>query len=94
MENFLERIVVINTTGIITVREIAPMIDADDFFMEVNDYDLKKAVSHLEKRIITKAIREFGSTRKAAKYLGIDQSTVVKKCKVLNIDIFKEKEQE
>ncbi|UYI78628.1 MAG: sigma 54-interacting transcriptional regulator [Fusobacterium varium] len=94
LENFLERIVVINTTGIITVREIAPMIDADDFFMEVNDYDLKKAVSHLEKRIITKAIREFGSTRKAAKYLGIDQSTVVKKCKVLNIDIFKEKEQE
>ncbi len=36
LENFLKRIVVINTTGIITVREIAPMIDTDDFFMEVN----------------------------------------------------------
>ena len=94
LENFLERMVVINTTGIITVREVAPMIDSDDFFMEVSDYDLKKAVSYLEKRMISKALKNFGSTRKAAKHLGIDQSTVVKKCKSLEIDILKLKEYE
>ena len=84
----------LNTTGIITVREVAPMIDSDDFFMEVSDYDLKKAVSYLEKRMISKALKNFGSTRKAAKHLGIDQSTVVKKCKSLEIDILKLKEYE
>ncbi|WP_462428010.1 AAA-type ATPase lid domain-containing protein, partial [Fusobacterium varium] len=94
LENFLERIVVINTTGTITSREIAPMIDSNDFFIEVSDYDIKKAVSYLEKRIITKALKNFGSTRKAAKYLGIEQSTVVKKCKALEIDILKLKEYE
>lgn len=94
LENFLERMVVINTTGIITVREVAPMIDSDDFFMEVSDYDLKKAVSYLEKRMISKALKNFGSTRKAAKHLGIDQSTVVKKCKSLEIDILKLKKYE
>lgn len=94
LENFLERIVVINTTGTITLREIAPMIDSNDFFIEVSDYDIKKAVSYLEKRMITKALKNFGSTRKAAKYLGIDQSTVVKKCKALEIDILKLKEYE
>ncbi|WP_373079455.1 sigma-54 interaction domain-containing protein [Fusobacterium varium] len=94
LENFLERIVVINTTGTITLREIAPMIDSNDFFIEVSDYDIKKAVTYLEKRMITKALKNFGSTRKAAKYLGIDQSTVVKKCKALEIDILKLKEYE
>lgn len=44
--------------------------------------------------MITKALKNFGSTRKAAKYLGIDQSTVVKKCKSLEIDILKLKEYE
>ena len=58
---------------------------------KVEEYNLKKATKELEKKILCKALKEFGSTRNAAKHLGIDQSTVVKKCKKFNIIISDEK---
>lgn len=87
LENLLERMVVINTTGSITARDITPMLDIDDTFSDSNDYNIKKAVAALEKKMIIKALKNFGSTRKAAQHLGIDQSTIVKKCKIFEINL-------
>ena len=46
---------------------------------------LKAIVEDIEREVIAKALSEHGSTRKAAKALGIDQSTIVKKAKRIGI---------
>ncbi len=48
---------------------------------------LSTAVAELEKSMIAKALLETGSTRKAAKRLGISQSSVVRKAQMYNITI-------
>ncbi len=48
---------------------------------------LKEAVEHLEKNLIGAALRELGSTYKAAKKLKISQSTVVRKAQRYRIDL-------
>ncbi len=40
---------------------------------------LREATAIVEKQLIEKAIDEYGSTYKAAKVLGVDQSTIVRK---------------
>jgi transcriptional regulator with PAS, ATPase and Fis domain len=40
---------------------------------------LKDAIAELEKSMITEALKNYKTTRKAAKYLGISQSALVKK---------------
>jgi transcriptional regulator with PAS, ATPase and Fis domain len=45
-------------------------------------------VQNIEKKAIETALKHAGSTRKAAKLLKIDQSTVVKKAKKLGICVF------
>jgi transcriptional regulator with PAS, ATPase and Fis domain len=47
---------------------------------------LKKAVKDVERELIWKALKLHKTTRKAAKALGISQSTVVRKCKELGIN--------
>jgi TyrR family helix-turn-helix protein len=46
---------------------------------------LKSAVDELEKQMIKQALKKHGSTRKAAKVLGVDQSTIVRKAQKYNI---------
>lgn len=89
LENLLERMIVINTTGVITAKDVAPMLDINNPISDNNNYDIKKAVASLEKKMIIKALKTFGSTRKAAQHLGIDQSTIVKKCKTFEINLSK-----
>ncbi|WP_211705163.1 hypothetical protein, partial [Mycobacterium tuberculosis] len=48
---------------------------------------LKKIVESVEKETIEKALKLYGSTRKAAAILEIDQSTIVKKAKRLGIKL-------
>ncbi len=48
---------------------------------------LKEAVEHLEKNLIGAALRELGSTYKAAKRLKVSQSTVVRKAQRYRIDL-------
>ncbi|WP_394582357.1 sigma-54 interaction domain-containing protein [Cytobacillus firmus] len=48
---------------------------------------LKKIVENVEKETIEKAIKLYGSTRKAAAILEVDQSTIVKKAKRLGISL-------
>ncbi len=55
------------------------------------ELNLKRIVESIEKETIEKALKLYGSTRKAASILGIDQSTVVKKAKRLGINLSDEK---
>jgi PAS domain S-box-containing protein len=51
------------------------------------ELSLKEIVEKVEKKTIEKALRDYGSTRKAAAVLKISQSAVVKKAKKLGIQI-------
>lgn len=88
LENIIERLVVVGEADVITGREIAVALGRDimlEGIMKDRKMTLKEAVNMFEKSIIEKALREYGSTYKAAEALGIDQSTVVKKAKALGI---------
>ena len=51
---------------------------------------LKAQVEALERSLIERALREFGTTRKAAKALGMDQSTLVKKAQRIGVRLVDE----
>lgn len=83
LENVIERLVVINQSNVIdkkTVSMVVGLQDADTYDPLEEEYDLKAATTALERRIIEKALAEFHSKRKAAAALGIDHSTLIKKC--------------
>ncbi|MBU3144422.1 sigma-54-dependent Fis family transcriptional regulator [Clostridium sp. CF012] len=88
LQNIIERLVVIDDEIIIKKSNIINTLGKDTFFSDIIDNSnitLKDAVNSLEKDIIEKALKKYGSTYKAAVVLGIKQSTVVKKAKVLGI---------
>jgi PAS domain S-box-containing protein len=91
LENFIERMVVISKKGVVDKNEIAMLVgietDSTSSRKPKEDLNLKDAVQGLEKEIITAAIKKYGSTRKAAEHLGIDQSTIVKKCKKIGLSL-------
>lgn len=76
-------------TGGIKRREPAPgtaqgsvsAIDLDD-----PDFSLKDYLDQCEKAVLTEALKRTGSTRKAAKLLKVDQSSVVRKKEKYKID--------
>lgn len=49
-------------------------------YLKNSQYNLKKSVESFEKDIIRDAIGQYGSKRKAASALGMDHSTLIKKC--------------
>lgn len=85
LENMIERIVVVNPSGTAITREhvysalnhsgTKPDID------KLGGEKLKDLIAAYEKTIILSAIDHEGSMRKAAAVLGVDHSTLVKKCK-------------
>lgn len=89
LENFIERLVVINTNGKIDKKDVTHLLFNENSIFFEEEYDLKKIVAEVEKKVIEKALGKFGSTRQASIHLKIDQSTIVKKCKKLNIKIKK-----
>lgn len=83
LENLVERLVVTDTRGIITASAVMPalnMIPGETISGDDGARRLKDYVAEYEKRIICDALRKWGSKRKAARALGIDHSTLVKKC--------------
>jgi len=88
LENIIERLVVIDDEPIIEKVTIVNTLGKGALFSSIidnNNLSLKDAVNSLEKNIIEKALKKYGSTYKAADVLGIKQSTVVKKAKALGI---------
>ena len=83
LENVTERLVVINQNNIIDKNMVALVLgirDTDSYAHPEDEYNLKASTIALEKHIIEKALATFHTKRKAATALGIDHSTLVKKC--------------
>ena len=83
LKNIIERMVVINKNEVIDIEFANSILNIRESALPADDngaQTLKGAVAELEKRLITKAIKEHGSKRKAAVVLGVDHSTLVKKC--------------
>ncbi len=78
--NLTERLVVTADQSLITIAQLPT-----EFSLKLplihKKSSLKSQVEALEKQLIDKAIKEYGTTRAAANSLNIDQSTLVKKQK-------------
>lgn len=88
LENLIERMVVINTDGIIKYSSLELILDIENTLPkdEADNKTLKDLVHSLEKDVITLSIKRYGSINKAASMLGLSQPALWKKCKSLNID--------
>jgi len=88
LENLLERMVVINTDGVIKAGALIHILFPTGREIQTNNkgLTLKEAVLSLEKELIESAIENNGSVNKAAKKLGLSQPALWKKCKKLNIE--------
>jgi PAS domain S-box-containing protein len=88
LRNIIERLVIISEpTAVISVEQIETLLNIDPYYSEFlhREIGLKEIVENVERKVLTKALNVYGSTRKAAKALKIDQSTVVKKAKKLGV---------
>ena len=90
LQNIVERLVIISESQAeITREQISNLLNIDPYFSEIvnNEMGLKEIVESVEKKTIEKVLALCGSTRKAAKILKIDQSTIVKKAQRLGISL-------
>jgi len=91
LQNIIERLVIVSEqNAMITKEQIGTLLNIHPTYMlELvgDELGLKDIVENIERQTIEKALTLGGSTRKAAKILKIDQSTVVKKAKKLGIVI-------
>jgi PAS domain S-box-containing protein len=78
--NITERLVVTADQSLITLEQLPAEFNLGKTFVYEKN-SLKAQVVALEKKLIYEAIKEYGTTRSAAKALCIDQSTLVKKQK-------------
>ena len=90
LENLMERAIVLNKSGILTVKDFPISISSAETEEEINihvDNDLTEVVDNFEKKIILKALREnnFNKLRTAEK-LGIHRSTFMSKLKKYEIN--------
>lgn len=85
LANLIEQLVVLTPHNQIYAEDLPSHIrykDASkDFYSLQNEWNLREAVGSLEKAKIIEALKTFGSQRKAAAPLGIDQSTLARKVK-------------
>lgn len=89
LENTIERLIVTCDENNITKSHVHSMLQgfSSKNTIEIDEImPIKDAVAKVEADLLTKAIKKYKTTRKAAKILGIDQSTVVKKMQKYNIN--------
>jgi PAS domain S-box-containing protein len=87
LQNIVERLVIIaGPTAVIGDEQLAPLLNVNAEPANV-EAGLKELVAGVEKRAIERALAVYGSTRKAAAALKVDQSTIVKKAKRLGFVI-------
>lgn len=89
LQNVIERLMVINDEGYITYDNICNIIGKNRSGINLieNTLTLREAVDILEKEMIELALKNHGSTYKAAKVLGVTQPTVFRKAKALGIKL-------
>ncbi|MFZ5944531.1 MAG: sigma 54-interacting transcriptional regulator [Bacillota bacterium] len=91
LENTLERLVVLVNDDKIQVHNLPDFMQSIDKqssdVVTLNSIaPLKKAVEEMENQLLKKALKEYGTTRKVAKVLEVNQSTIVRKMKQYNIE--------
>ena len=90
LQNVVERLILISDqSSVLDGDSLLPMLRLEqpgpDAAPASADKSLKEIVNEFERRIVEQSLRQHGSTRKAAAALGVDQSTIVKKAKRLQI---------
>lgn len=95
LQNIVERLFVTVKGSLIEPDMVFPLflkpgdseIMLDNFVSDMEGIiPLKEAIEIVEIKLIKKALKKFGSTYKAAKALGVNQSTISRKAKKLNLD--------
>lgn len=85
LQNIVERMLVLTREQDVSLHnlplQLKPLVEQERrFHVELPDViPLKEALLHVEKRLILKAMQKYGTTRRAAEALGVDQSTVARK---------------
>lgn len=90
LQNIIERLVIISENEEIIDSNQVKVLLGSDISEEVlieEDMGLKEIQQYVEKKYIKRALKLGGNTRKAAKILKIDQSTVVRKAQKYGIRI-------
>jgi transcriptional regulator with PAS, ATPase and Fis domain len=91
LENIIERLVVIAPDELITIKDLPRFLRRQSFvppdIAPGGTQTLKEALERVEAAIIKDALAKCRNTRGAAKMLGINQSTVVRKAKAYGLSI-------
>jgi PAS domain S-box-containing protein len=90
LRNIIERLVVMSESDLVGVRDLPIYVLKKEpqgsypvnYEIEVN---LNRVIQGIEARLIEDAVCKYGTTYNAARYLGISQSTVVRKMQKYNI---------
>jgi PAS domain S-box-containing protein len=90
LKNLIERLVVVSTEGSIGKANILQSLNTN--FLKYNSHEedkpinLKEYLRAYEKTLIITALQQWSSKRKTAKALGIDHSTLIRKCREHGLD--------
>ncbi len=89
LQNVIERLLVVDDDMHITYTNITNIIGKNKRAVHFTDHTLtlREAVDLLEKQMIEVALKNYGSTYKAAKVLGVTQPTVFRKAKALGVPL-------
>jgi transcriptional regulator with PAS, ATPase and Fis domain len=92
LQNVIERMVVTADSEVLQPRHLPDSVYKKAAqkglgLWEGGSLNLRQARNALERQLISKALSQTGNTRNAAKLLGVDHSTVVRKAKKLGIDL-------
>lgn len=89
--NTLERLIVTINEDVISIEDLpSHMVVKNSSPNYLHTFPLKDAVAELEKTLIIEALKKYKTTRKAAEFLGISQSALVKKAKKYEITFNKQ----
>lgn len=85
LSNIIEQAFLMSEDGFIKERDL-PQIVKKVEDLRLDEGDFKKMLKEIEIKTLRAAVEKYGSTRKAAKYLNISQSSIVRKLKKLSND--------
>ncbi|MFC1815716.1 sigma 54-interacting transcriptional regulator [Thermodesulfobacteriota bacterium] len=91
ISNLMERLVVMSHDDEILIEDLPSYISNQEGFklpyIEGDNGGLKNVVQKYECQLIKEAIKKYGNSRKAAKFLGVDPSTITRKLKKMGVEL-------
>ncbi len=97
LQNVVERMVVTADTEVLEARHLPGTIYKEEEgwsnLLPIGDLNLSRARDAVDRRMIQMALSKTGNTRDAAKLLGVNHSTVVRKAQRLGLNLKKAAEQ-